>query len=118
VAAERVVLWEPDRERGLTVARFEGQLVRREDGTALEGRFLPSPTVPRFLRGASLLLAGLVIASLGVVLASSESTPMRFLLPMTSTLLVLGFPLLVLALASHRHAAEARLAKAIRERLE
>jgi hypothetical protein len=53
-----------------------------------------------------------------LVLVRGGVPGVRMLLPLTTLLLIFAFPFVVLALASHRQAAEARISKAIRARFE
>lgn len=85
-----------------------------EGGTAvLEVVHEPSRGAQRFLKLASAGFVLLVSAS-GWVLLKTDEGALRFLLPMTTLLAVLGFPFVTLALASNRGALEARVRKAAR----
>ena len=72
----------------------------------------PSPGTKAFLQALSLGMAMLVAASAWALMR--ESGALAFLLPLTTVLAILGFPMLVLALASQREAREAVFAKALR----
>jgi hypothetical protein len=113
-----VRIWEPGNESSLAAGRFEGRWVGSEGEYALEGHFLPSPRLQPFLRALSALLAALLIASGVVLLIPDVPAPIRFLVPLTAGFAILGFPLLIVALGSHKLAAEARIAKAIRALLK
>lgn len=80
----------------------------------LVAEFSATRRVQRALKGLSIGMALLVAASAWAVLAPDVSGTTRFLLPLTAILAILGFPFLVLGLASARQADEARIAKAIR----
>lgn len=80
--------------------------------STLAAEFPPSPGTQRFLSALSLGLAMLVAASAWAVI--HETGTLAFLLPMITVLAILGFPMLVLALASQREAREAVFAKAVR----
>ena len=75
----------------------------------------PSPRTKAFLSALSLGMAMLVAASAWALLRESGS--LALLLPMTTGLAILGFPMLVLALASQREAREATFARAVRAAL-
>ena len=110
-----VSLWEPRRARGLSAARFQGRWVVAGEESALEGVFVPSPQVQTFLRATSLLLTLLILAGALVLFADVPvGAATRFLIPLTGVFAILGLPMLTLALASQKLAAEARIAKAIR----
>jgi hypothetical protein len=79
----------------------------------LEVRFSPGTRVHLFLRVSSIVLTFAVAASIWLVLRGEE-TPMRFLVPLTTVLAILGFPFAVLAIGSSRESDEARVVKAIR----
>lgn len=81
----------------------------------LSAEFPPSPRTRAFLSGLSLGLAMLVAASAWALLR--ETGALAFLLPLTTGLAILGFPMLVLALASQREAREATFARAVRAAL-
>lgn len=78
----------------------------------LVAEFPPSPRTRTFLSALSLAMAMLVAASAWSLMRESGS--LAFLLPLTTVLAILGFPMLVLALASQREAREAVFAKAVR----
>jgi hypothetical protein len=99
----------PVRQTGLET-RWES----REGRTVLVAKFAPSPKTQRFLKALSLGMALLVAASLWALVSAEASGSTAFLLPMITVLAVLGFPLLVLGLASQREADESRIRKAIR----
>ena len=83
---------------------------------ALEVTHAPSAGARVFLNLASIAFVLLVWAS-GWALMKSDSETLRFLLPLATLLLVLGFPFVTLAMASNRAAYEARVRKAIRAAL-
>lgn len=83
--------------------------------TTLSAEFPPSPRTRTFLSGLSLGMAILVAASAWALMRASGS--LAFLLPLITVLAILGFPLLVVALASQREARESTFAKAVRAAL-
>lgn len=83
--------------------------------TTLVAELPPSPRTKAFLKALSLGMAMLVAASTWALMRDSGS--LAFLLPLTTGLAILGFPMLVLALASQREAREAVFAKALRAAL-
>lgn len=91
----------------------------RDEGgdTFLDAQFHPSSTTQRFLQLASFAMLLLVAGSAWALLSAGEERSARFLLPLATVLAILGFPLVALALASHREAEEARIGKAIRRAL-
>lgn len=86
----------------------------REGRAVLVAEFAPSPRTQRFLKALSLGMALLVAASVWALASAEASGSTAFLVPMITVLAVLGFPFLVLGLASQREADESRLRKAIR----
>ena len=80
----------------------------------LEVELAPPPATLKLLKGLSLGMAMLVAASAWVILAPQITGSVTFLLPLMTGLAILGFPMLVLAMASNREAEEARIRKAIR----
>ena len=78
----------------------------------LKAELPPPPRTKAFLNALSLGMAMLVAASAWAL--TRESGALAFLLPLTTVLAILGFPMLVLALASQREAREAAFAKAVR----
>jgi hypothetical protein len=87
---------------------------REEAGRAiLEAQFLPPRGVQGLVRGISLFMLLLVVASAYAILQTHEGA-MRFLLPLSTGLVILGFPILTLALNSQRDAHESRIRRAIR----
>lgn len=81
----------------------------------LSAEFPPSPRTARFLSALSLGMAMLVAASVWALMR--ETGTLAYLLPLTTLLAILGFPMLVLALASQREAREATFARAVRAAL-
>ena|SRR5947209_6598859 len=79
----------------------------------LEAEFLPPRGIDRLLRAISIGMLLLVATSVYEVMAVSESA-LRFLLPLCTVLVILGFPLFALGLNSHREAHESRIRRAIR----
>ena len=104
-----------DRARIERPWRFESRWT--ESPVALEVTHLPSRPAKVFLNLASIAFVGLVGASYQA-LTKSDNEALRFLLPLATVLLVLGFPFVTLAMASHRAAYEARVRKAIRAALQ
>jgi len=88
-----------------------------ETPVALEVTFGPSRAARAFLNLASLAFVVLFGAS-AWTLAKSDSEALRFLVPLITVLLVLGFPLVSLAMASNRSALESRIRRAIRVALK
>lgn len=91
-------------------SRWEGS----GQGSALIAQFAPPAKTQRLLKALSLGMALLIGASIWAVVSAEVSGSARFLLPMIAVLAILGFPFLVLGLASSRQSDEARIRKAIR----
>ncbi|HXN14856.1 MAG TPA: hypothetical protein VN878_00680 [Usitatibacter sp.] len=91
--------------------KVEGGRVR------LQGDFAPAPRTQRFLKTSSGVLALLIAATVWAFLSPEEERIFKFLMPLTTLLAVLGFPLLAAALGSQREAEEARVCRAIRRAL-
>ena len=88
-----------------------------ESPVALEVAYAPSRGAKVFLNLASIAFALLLWAS-AWALMKSDNEALRFLLPLATVLLVLGFPFVTLAMASQRNAFEARVRRAIRVALQ
>ena len=84
---------------------------------ALEVTHAPSRTSRAFLNLASISFVLLAWGS-GWALMKSDNEALRFLLPLATVMLVLAFPFVTLAMASHRSALEARVRKAVRAALQ
>jgi len=82
----------------------------------LDAEFLPPRGVHGLLRAISVGMLVMVVASVYVVMATTEGA-VRFLLPMCTVLVILGFPLFALGLNSQREARESRMRRAIRTAL-
>ena len=126
----RTERFESRHDLGTSKARFEAALERlrvplprpfdlqwSEAPVVLEVTYPPSRRAQRFLKLASFAFVLLVWAS-GWALVKSDNEALRFLLPLATLLLVLGFPFVSLAMASNRTAFEARMRKAIRVALQ
>lgn len=85
---------------------------------ALLAGFAPSPRTQAFLKALSIGMALLVAASIWAWRSGETAGSAALMLPVIAVLAVLGFPFLVLGLASHREAEEARIRKAIRVALQ
>lgn len=85
--------------------------------TILEGEFLPRPRTRIFLTSSSILMSLLVLAS-AWLLVTTDDGALRYLVPLTTSLLILAFPFVALALSSNRAAEESRIRKAIRVALQ
>ena len=79
----------------------------------LEARFAPSRGTLRFLQGLSLAMASLVGVTVWA-LATGAPRVFAYIAATWTVLAILGFPFLVLGLASAKDAREARIRKAIR----
>jgi hypothetical protein len=79
----------------------------------LEIAFEPSVRTRLFLHATSLVFLLLVATSAWLLFTRSEGA-LRFLVPLTTALGILGLPFVTLGLASTRDAYEARVLKAIR----
>ena len=94
------------------------EFTRRWDTAAgkpvLVTEFAPPAKTLRFLKGLSFGMALLVAASAWAILSQEASRTMAFLLSLITVLAIVGFPFLVLGLASARAADESRIRKAIR----
>lgn len=85
-----------------------------EDGKAiLQGDFLPRTRTRAVLTTSSLVLTLLVVASAWLLMTTEEGA-LRYLLPLFTSLSILAFPFVALALSSNRAAEESRIRKAIR----
>jgi hypothetical protein len=96
---------------------FAAQWSEAGGGAVLEATYEPSAKAKRFLELASLAFV-LLAAATGWTLMRSDNAALRFLLPLTLVLLVLGFPFVTLALASQRAAIESRVRRAVRTALQ
>ena len=76
--------------------------------------FAAPPRTQRLLKALSFGMAMLVAVSAWAMLSREVSGVTAFLLPLVAALAILGFPFLVLGLASARQADESRIRKAIR----
>lgn len=81
---------------------------------ALVAEFAPPAKTARLLKALSIGMALLIAASVWAVASREASGAVAFLLPMIAVLATLGLPFLVLGMASHRDADEARIRRAIR----
>jgi hypothetical protein len=79
----------------------------------LVATFEPSRGVKRFLEITSLVFVMLMGSSAWVLLSAGEHGALRFLLPLTTALGVLGLPFVTLGIASARAATESRIRRAI-----
>ena len=126
----RTERFESRHDLAVSQARFEAALERlrvpprrpfdvrwSEAPVVLEVTYPPSRRAQRFLKLASIAFVLLAAAS-GWALMKSDHEALRFLLPLATVLLVLGFPFVSLAMASNRTAFEARMRKAIRVALQ
>jgi hypothetical protein len=93
---------------------FTTRWVTEGERATLEAEFAPSRTMQRILRLMSLSVVLLAAASAWAIFSSQPSTAMRYLLPIVTLLVLLGMPLAIVGLGSHREAEEARIRKAIR----
>ena len=104
--------------RATRAVRFTPSWSQQDGATVLEVELAPPAKTGRLLKALSIAMFLLVVASAWAVMSPAASGPVAFLLPLFTVLAVLGFPFLVLALASNREAEEARLRKAIRVALQ
>jgi len=79
----------------------------------LEAEFLPPRGIHALLRAISVGMLVLVAASIYEYMMVSGGA-LRFLLPMCTVLVILGFPIFTLGLNSQREARESRIRRAIR----
>ncbi|HYC37967.1 MAG TPA: hypothetical protein VEC19_16175 [Usitatibacter sp.] len=98
--------------------RFDFTWAGQDGRAVLEAVFAPPRTTERLLKALSTGMALLVLASVWALVDPRAEGGASFLLPLITVLATLGFPFLVLGLASHREAAEARIRKAIRVALQ
>ena len=85
--------------------------------TRLEAHFAPSRRAQRLLLAASIALTLLVAASAWTILSPQEDAAIGFLVPLLTALAIFAFPLVAVALGSHREAEEAGIRRAIRKAL-
>src|SRR5438093_3814503 len=85
--------------------------------TRLEAHFAPSRRAQRLLLAASIALTLLVAASAWTILSPQEDAAIGFLVPLLTVLAIFAFPLVAVALGSHREAEEAGIRRAIRKAL-
>jgi hypothetical protein len=87
---------------------------REEDGKAiLQANFLPRTRTQAVLTTSSLVLTLLVLASAWLLVTTDEGA-LRYLVPLVTSLSILAFPFVALALSSNREAEESRIRRAIR----
>jgi len=79
----------------------------------LEAELLPSRGIHGLLRAISVGMLILVVASIYVYMTLAGGA-LRFLLPLCTVLVILGFPIFTLGLNSQREARESRIRRAIR----
>lgn len=102
----------PERERAFKAAWSGG-----EGGAAtLTATFEPSPGTVRYLKMLSLAMALLIAAAAGSWF--QEDRALAWMATITAALAFLGFPFVILGLASHQDAREARIRRAIRVALQ
>ena len=89
-----------------------------EGDPVLVTRFAPPARTTRFLKALSGGMAMLVAASAWAMVSPQASGAVVVLLPMITVLAILGFPILVLALASNRAAEEATIRRTLRAALQ
>ncbi len=94
-------------------ARFRTEWREHSGQALLEALFAPSPATRRFLHAASVAMLLLVAVSVWALLNTEKGGASGFLLPLATVFAILGFPLVALALGSHREAEESRIRKAI-----
>jgi len=82
----------------------------------LEAEFLPPRGIHALLRAISLGMLVLVVASVYEVAAAPPGAA-RFLVPLCTVLVILGFPIFTLGFNSQREARESRIRRAIRSAL-
>ncbi len=97
--------------------RYRGEWKSVAGRPVFEASFEPTARARRFLNAASVVLGLLVLASAWAIWAPGENPVMKFLVPLSTALAILAFPLVVAALASHREAEESRIARAIKRAL-
>jgi hypothetical protein len=102
-----------DRMRVVPGERFVPQWHEEAGHAVLDAQFLPPRGIQGFVRAASLFMFALIVASAYLVLRTHEGAA-RFLLPFFTVLVILGFPIVTLALNSQREAHESRIRRAIR----
>jgi len=94
-------------------ASFDAQWSESGGRAVLEARFLPPGGIHGLLRAISVAMLVLLAASVYEIVAVKDGAA-RFLLPLATLLVILGFPIFTLALNSQREARESRIVRAIR----
>lgn len=94
-------------------ARFRTEWREHSGQALLEALFAPSRATRRFLHASSVAMLLLVGGSVWALRTSDEGSASGFLLPLATVFAILGFPLVALALGSHREAEESRIRKTI-----
>jgi hypothetical protein len=84
----------------------------------LEATFAPSPRNARFLRMLSIAMSALVGFAVWGFVSSDAADALAWIAAITTVLAILGFPFVVLGLASHQDARESRIRRAIRNALQ
>ena len=105
-----------ERARVTPDASFVAHWSEQAGRAILEAEFLPPRGIHALLRAISLGMLVLVIASIYELVAVSGGAA-RFVLPLSTVLAILGFPLFSLGLSSQREARESRIRRAIRSAL-
>ena len=97
--------------------RFASHWREEPAGLTLDAEFSPAPGVRRFLQATSVVLMSLIASSVWAIMASKDGGALAFLVPLATVLVILAFPLMVVAIGSQREAEEARIRKALRRAL-
>ncbi|MEO7811304.1 MAG: hypothetical protein ABIR73_04585 [Usitatibacter sp.] len=100
--------------RSRRAVRFAHAWEEEEGRPVLVATYSPAPKTQRFMSALSLGMALLVAASAWAMLSPEASRSITYLLPIITVLVILGAPLLILAMASNRAAEEAIIGKALR----
>ena len=114
VASDRVVLAFGRHLGHRSQCTFEGAWIADGDAVRLDGAFLPVGRTRRFLASTSVVLSILILASVWALLSPNQDASMKILVPMVTTLSILAFPFVVVAMASHREVEELAIAKVVR----
>ena len=86
------------------------------DGAMLTVTFAPPPRTLRFLKMLSIAMALLVTAAIAAWFVANDA--LAWMATITAVLAFLGFPLVILGMASHQDAREARIRRAIKIALQ
>lgn len=103
----------PEAER-----RFEQRWTGDDARPVLEAGFPPSRRTLGFLQALSVAMAALIGTAIWAFVSSTADNAFAWMAAITAVLAFLGFPFVVLGLASHQDARESRIRRAIRIALQ